>query len=418
MRELERKLPDLRTKVTSLINTVDRLDRETADFRLALEKLQQGSKPLETAFQTATESRDAIQRQLAILTNRLDEKRDRIAELQAIPEEGLSSLTEALESEQRESFRQEEQSATLWTAANNAKAKLQLEVQRTEFELTKKGSELDARKGELESNRASTAEGEARLASLTPEIRDFAAKCPAETRALAEAGAITISPERAERDVRETRQRLELFKSQGPIPEATIREEQKLIRRNIEELEKHVAARQGEADEAKLELDQCRGDYLQVIGSTLHDYRRRAYGLAEIAQAKLEIELPQLENEDKSIDDAAIHVRIGFDGKPPTEIGDTAHSGGQQVIAGLILLMAMAETEGDSFFIVDEPFAHLSLDRVDEVGRFLRGSGSQFLITVPTTLDRGQLDPASLLVVLRKKSPNESYAPRPIVARV
>ena len=78
----------------------------------------------------------------------------------------------------------------------------------------------------------------------------------------------------------------------------------------------------------------------------------------------------------------------------------------------------MAETEGDSFFIVDEPFAHLSLDRVDEVGRFLRGSGSQFLITVPTTLDRGQLDPASLLVVLRKQSPNESYAPRPIVARV
>src|SRR6266516_1169432 len=56
----------------------------------------------------------------------------------------------------------------------------------------------------------------------------------------------------------------------------------------------------------------------------LHDYRRRAYGLAEIAQAKLEIELPQLENEDKSIDDAAIHVRIGFDGKPPTEIGDNA----------------------------------------------------------------------------------------------
>ena len=157
---------------------------------------------------------------------------------------------------------------------------MQLEVQRTEFELTKKGSELDARKGELESNRASTVEGEARLASLTPEIRDFAAKCPAETRVLAEAGAITISPELAERDVRETRQRLELFKSQGPIPEATIREEEKLIRRNIEELEKHVAARQGEADEAKLELDQCRGDYLQVIGSTLHDYRRRAYGLA------------------------------------------------------------------------------------------------------------------------------------------
>jgi hypothetical protein len=79
--------------------------------------------------------------------------------------------------------------------------------------------------------------------------------------------------------------------------------------------------------------------------------------------------------------------------------------------------MAMAETEGESCFIIDEPFAHLSLDRVDDVGKFLRRSGSQFLITVPTTLDRGQLDPASLLIVLKKKASGEPFAPRPLVAR-
>ncbi len=79
--------------------------------------------------------------------------------------------------------------------------------------------------------------------------------------------------------------------------------------------------------------------------------------------------------------------------------------------------MSMAETEGDTFFIVDEPFAHLSLDRVDDVGNFLRRSGSQFLITVPTTLDRCQLDPASLLIVLGKKRADSVYAPSPIVAR-
>jgi hypothetical protein len=54
--------------------------------------------------------------------------------------------------------------------------------------------------------------------------------------------------------------------------------------------------------------------------------------------------------------------------------------------------MSMAETEGDSFFLVDEPFVHLSLDRVDDLGKFLRRSGVHFLMTVPTTLDRGQLD--------------------------
>jgi len=222
----------------------------------------------------------------------------------------------------------------------------------------------------------------------------------------------------AESDVNETRQRLERFQQEEPLPEPTIRDEYKLTSRNIQELEQHIQARQSEADAARSELDQCRGEYLQVIGSVLHDYRRRAGALAEIARAKLEIELPSLENTDKSIDEAGIVVRIGFDGKSPTEIGDPAHSGGQQVIAALVLLMAMAETEGDSFFIVDEPFAHLSMDRIDEVGQFLRGSGSQFLITVPTTLDRGQLDPASLLVVLSKKNAAEGFAPRPIIARV
>ena len=98
-------------------------------------------------------------------------------------------------------------------------------------------------------------------------------------------------------------------------------------------------------------------------------------------------------------------------------LGDPSFSGGQQVIAGLILLMAMAETEGRGFFMLDEPFAHLSLDRIDHVGRFLRSTRSQFIITAPTTLERAQFDPASIAIVLRKKRAGEAYAPVPIVAR-
>jgi hypothetical protein len=76
----------------------------------------------------------------------------------------------------------------------------------------------------------------------------------------------------------------------------------------------------------------------------------------------------------------------------------------------------MAETDGHGFFMLDEPFAHLSIDRIDDVGRFLRGTRAQFILTAPTTLDRAQLDPASLLIVLQKKRPNDTYAPVPIVA--
>jgi hypothetical protein len=53
---------------------------------------------------------------------------------------------------------------------------------------------------------------------------------------------------------------------------------------------------------------------------------------------------------------------------------------------------------------------------VDQVGRFLRGTRSQFILTAPTTLDRAQLDPASLVVVLGKKRSGETFAPVPVVA--
>ncbi len=97
-------------------------------------------------------------------------------------------------------------------------------------------------------------------------------------------------------------------------------------------------------------------------------------------------------------------------------MGDSSFSGGQQVVAGLILLMAMAETEGRGFFLLDEPFAHLSIDRVDQVGRFLSASRAQFIITAPTTLDRGQLNPASMVIVLQKKRKDAPFAPSPLVA--
>jgi chromosome segregation protein len=381
-------------------------------IRAQLERARRNLQRLEQDLATVEEAERKTEAALKELERRLELQRKR-AELQTMAAD-LPSFEEALRNSEREFA----DSDARWSVANEARLQAERALDRAEFELKQQKQDMDSRQKELDGTRNSVSDMESRLIVLETETRDLLEQTPEETRRAAESGMITISPERAERDLLETRAALEQFSTEEPVPEATVRDEHKLILRNIQELEQHVFARQREADAARTELNQCRGEYLQVIGSTLHDYRRRAYSLAEIARARVEIELPKLENTDKSIDEATIVVRIGFDGKPPTEIGDTAHSGGQQVIAGLILLMSMAETQGDSFFIVDEPFAHLSLDRVDEVGKFLRGSGSQFLITVPTTLDRGQLDPASLLIVLSKKDPNETFAPRPIVARV
>jgi chromosome segregation protein len=253
---------------------------------------------------------------------------------------------------------------------------------------------------------------EAELAAADARIRELEDRVSAELRALAQRGDLD-GPDTVRSDLERARRQLT---SAGEPPQPEIREEAFHLRANIEEAERHLGARRREAAEAQNELAECRRRYLEVVSGSLHDYRRRASDLAAGAEVVVEMELPRLTDDDRVLDEAAIEVRFGFDGKEPLPMGDPSFSGGQQVIAGLILLMAMAETEGRGFFLLDEPFAHLSLDRVDQVGRFLRASRSQFLLTAPTTLDRAQLDPAALVIVLQKKRPHEPHAPVPIVA--
>jgi chromosome segregation ATPase len=164
------------------------------------------------------------------------------------------------------------------------------------------------------------------------------------------------------------------FADLGEPPPEEVREEAQHLQGNIEEAEGHVFTRRRESDQAQAELGECRRRYLEVVEGALQDYRRRAMELGERAAILVEMDLPRLEDNDRLLDEAAIYVRLGFDAKEALPLGDPSFSGGQQVIGGLILLMAMAETEGRGFYMLDEPFAHLSLDRVDDVGHFLRST--------------------------------------------
>ncbi|HEY4573292.1 MAG TPA: hypothetical protein VIJ26_04995, partial [Thermoanaerobaculia bacterium] len=253
---------------------------------------------------------------------------------------------------------------------------------------------------------------EGELTGAEVRVRELEDRVDAPLRALAARGELD-GPDTVRADLERARRQ---WTALGEPPPPEVREEALHLRANIEEAERHLAARRREAAEAQEELAECRRRYLEVISGSLHDYRRRAAELASGAEVAVEMELPRLADDDRVLDEAAIDVRFGFDGKEPLPLGDPSFSGGQQVIAGLILLMAMAETDGRGFFLLDEPFAPLSLDRVDQVGRFLRASRSQFLLTAPTTLDRAQLDPAAMVIVLQKKRPHEPHAPVPIVA--
>jgi DNA repair exonuclease SbcCD ATPase subunit len=250
------------------------------------------------------------------------------------------------------------------------------------------------------------------LRTIEHRIGEIGARVSPELTALAEQGQLD-GPDTVRADLHRAQ---ESFATLPEPPASTIREEERHLRANVEDLERHVTARRREAEEARAELAECRKRYLEVVSSTLVDYRHRAASIGAAASVSIEMELPRLADDDRALDEAGIHVRLGFDGKDLLPLGDASFSGGQQVIAGLILLMAMAETDGHGFFMLDEPFAHLSIDRIDDVGRFLRATRSQFILTAPTTLDRAQLDPASLLIVLQKKRPDEPFAPVPIVA--
>lgn len=80
-----------------------------------------------------------------------------------------------------------------------------------------------------------------------------------------------------------------------------------------------------------------------------------------------------------------VDYRIAFHGKELRSYRiKTGLSGGQKVIASLLLTFAAIRSDGNlSFMILDEPFAHLDQERINIAGEFLRQTGVQFFIAMP-----------------------------------
>ncbi len=330
-------------------------------------------------------------------------RRDLLARVACLPERRAALVTAAERLARARALHEEKKRDVVGASTSLQRA-------RAAAEAAEKGLDELARRveGELKALR----EAEEETARADDEIRVLSKDIAPELRARAERMELDLV-ETTEGDLRRARDALAAL---GERPDPTIREEERHLTANVEEAERHVKARRDEAAAARAELSACRTRYLEVVSGALQDYRRRATEIARSADVAVEMDLPHLSDDDRALDEAELRVRFGFDGKAPLPLGDSSFSGGQQVIGGLVLLMAMVEEGGRGFFMLDEPFAHLSIDRIDDVGRFLRASGAQFVITAPTTLDRAQLDPASLVIALRKKRPDDPHAPVPMVA--
>lgn len=169
------------------------------------------------------------------------------------------------------------------------------------------------------------------------------------------------------------------------------------------------------------ELGLARRSYKRVVEQTVEFYRRAVTRLAEKAGFQVEVPNLNLSDDDDTLERAALVVRVAYDGKHFVAIDDPDLSGGQSVLTSLVLLLGMTFADGteDStgFFILDEPFAHLSVERIDDVAAFLSATKSQFILTTPTTHNHNVFNPAHLTIALRKKRPGEVEAPAPAFIR-
>jgi chromosome segregation ATPase len=192
----------------------------------------------------------------------------------------------------------------------------------------------------------------------------------------------------------------------------------------LAEHEKMLATHRQRLGHGAEELTLARQAYKRVVQETIRRYRTNVLRLGELCRVEVQVKVPGAEMLKEDNDDllgkAGLEVRIGFDGKKPVAVDDPKLSGGQSVVSSLILLMALTMEEGGDatgFFILDEPFAHLSVERIDEVARFLGVTRAQFIITTPTTHNLLVYNPARLTLNLRKKAAGERHAPVPTFLR-
>ncbi len=193
------------------------------------------------------------------------------------------------------------------------------------------------------------------------------------------------------------------------------------VKAEFDEFKSFLDLRKAEHARWADELGLARKSYKRVIEQTVEFYRRSVVRLSEKAGFDIEVPALGLSDDDDALEHAGLVVRVAYDGKHYVNIDDPDLSGGQSVLTSLVLLLGMTFADGSEdstgFFILDEPFAHLSVERIDDVADFLSATKSQFILTTPTTHNHNVFNPSHLTVALRKKKPSEDQAPAPVFIR-
>jgi chromosome segregation ATPase len=365
------------------------------------------------------EEAKAVKQDLALYTRELAERRQAIADQHKRLEwEAKRPEYEAIMAERE----------TWQTRLSNLESELKLlreamvsqgqKLAAADREAHQAENELARGQREIDSLSASLANRGPQLRSIQATIQRMEDQLPPEARTPEVLKQVPV-PDVVRLRIQEMSRELEMYPGCQEASIVLLYEKQA---ENVHAQEAFVNRRLGEVSAGEEELKACRQSYIRLVEQVLAEYKENALTLAAKANINLHMELPKLSVEDDGIEKAGLHVQVAYDGKDLRPLSDPDLSGGQKVIVSLLLLMALVDGDGGAngpgFFILDEPFAHLSVERIDEVGDFLKNSRAQFILTTPTTHNHNVFNPAKLTITLFKKPHNEPQAPPPVICRV
>ncbi|MGH8079269.1 MAG: AAA family ATPase, partial [Lysobacter sp.] len=179
-----------------------------------------------------------------------------------------------------------------------------------------------------------------------------------------------------------------------------------------DELASSIMRREGHLERAKRLTEEARGAYINVLRATVRRYKKNLAALGELAGIGVDADMPELANNDVALAQAGLSVRFDFDRKGWIGLDDGEASGGQQVMKSLLLLVALLRDEDQpgGFVFIDEPFAHLDVFNIEKVGRFLRATDAQYILTTPITHNLNVFDPSDLVLTTSKRRGGSAWA--------
>lgn len=187
--------------------------------------------------------------------------------------------------------------------------------------------------------------------------------------------------------------------------EQKYKQHQKSLKQNINEIERV----QSELCQLEEKHKIVQEEYHLMVEEVFNKIRHSLEEFCSIGNIKADLRAFYIGDDRWKVD-----YQIGFHGKKAQSYQvKTGLSGGQKVIASLLLTFAAIKSDGSlSFMVLDEPFAHLDHERINLAGEFLKNTGIQFIIAMPYSENIKLFMPwVDMILNFRPKKPDKDVAP-------